>query len=692
MNILSPHSFAEAAGLTPRAAQIAFKRALAGKPWRGETLPVIEQFDQRGGAGGKHLVLAVDAASPELRVRLGLPETPVQPPLKPRLKDRPDGWHIGVMSDKLRIIEPILCHPSRSSERASAFQEVAVKQHRFGDGWSRFAVNTLRDWVRDMEIRGTSALVPLHRRDKGRARVRITQAWDGGCGLSDLVMDQIKATLDRTAHGLVQKGRSGRNIVRLCSVDLQRLTTEAGAMVPKADLIRLCKLNHKWASKYMASRVVHDFDRDHKAFSDKHEYRVQRELTRMPMEVLFGDVHHLDLSIEDALQSSWAKLRAGAKKARKDGLTSVRVSIIGWLDGSSHYLWATPVLLGPGQGITQQDVARSLFEVFNCPWGGIPKTIVIDNGSEYRALFGAVSRFCAMAELQGFGVVKCRPYSPEGKGALEGAFGILEKCFLSALPGYIAGDRMKSPTKSKGKRIDPYSLGVDQLVQDIALAVLQYNGTAQDGRLAGLSPKAMLDAKIEQNDWRAQVADEQAFDFIFSYEEERDVSKGSVTIGKRAYSGPVLAQLMGEKNVKFLVPMRDPTGTILHLRGDTIHRLTCQTFGQLDRDGAKFKGDMDKGQKAEIAVRRAKGDANVNVQAMISATADLSPVAANPPDTWQMRVLDKDGILTAPRTEEEAREAEDAVHRANAEEFLALKEAGKARGQRVQPPNLSCAT
>ncbi len=44
----------------------------------------------------------------------------------------------------------------------------------------------------------------------------------------------------------------------------------------------------------------------------------------------------------------------------------IRLTIIGWLEGSSRYLWATPVLLGPGQGITQQDVARSLLEVMRC--------------------------------------------------------------------------------------------------------------------------------------------------------------------------------------------------------------------------------------------------------------------------------------------------------------------------------------
>lgn len=168
MNLLTAQDFAAAHQITDRMA----RKAFANGRYKGETLPLVEQFDQRGGAGGKHLALAIDAASPKLRLMLRLPETPVHPPLKPRLKVRPDDWHIGVMSDKLRTIEPILCHPKGSSERARAFEEVAGLQHRFGDGWSRFAVNSLRDWVRDMEIRGTSALVRLHRRDKGKARVR----------------------------------------------------------------------------------------------------------------------------------------------------------------------------------------------------------------------------------------------------------------------------------------------------------------------------------------------------------------------------------------------------------------------------------------------------------------------------------------------------------------------------------------
>ena len=696
MTLLTPHGFAAAIGLTVRAAQFAYRRGAEGKSWKGQTLPIVELFDQRGGAGGKVLAINTDVASPALRVLLGLPETPVEVPFETHLKGRPTDDHFRLSADKQRILEPILCHPKGSHERAKAFVEVAAKQHRFGDKRRSFAVKTLQGWVLGLEVGGISALVAQSRSDVGKARVRVTRDWDSGCRLSDADKDQIKKELDRTAHGLKQKGRSDRNIIKLCAVDLQKMTCEAGALVPKSDLIRLCRLNAKWVMKYRSSGAVHQYDHDHKAFSDDHEFRLQRTLTRQPMEVLLGDVHPLDIRIADALQSTMSKLRTAAKKARQDGLTTVRVHIIGWMDGSSHYLWATPVVLGPGQGITQQDVARSLYEVFKCPFGGIPQTIVIDNGSEYKALLEAVARFCVMAELSQFRVVKCRPYSPEGKARIEGAFGIVEEYFLSALPGYIAGDRMKSPTKSKGKRIDPYPHGPLRLVQDIETAVAQFNGTAQDGQLAGLSPKKMLEAKMEQTEWRAQVFEEETFDLVFSYEERRDVRKGSITIGKHAYTGPVLMKLIGEKQVPFLVPMRDPEGSIILLRKDemgknVIHRLTCQTFDQMDRNGAVFKSQMVSLQKAELAQRRGMGDQNVDVQAMLSAAADMTPVVANAPDTWKMPILDKDGILSAPRTEEEAREAEDTANRAHIEEFLALERAGRG-GAAAGTARPSCAT
>ena len=308
-----------------------------------------------------------------------------------------------------------------------------------------------------------------------------------------------------------------------------------------------------------------------------------------------------------------------------------------------------------------------------CPWGGIPREILIDNGSEFAALAEAITRRSALAELSGVGVVKCPPYSPEGKGRLEGAFGILEKRFLSALPGYIAGDRMNSPTKSKGRPVDPCPHGPDRLIADIHLAVAQFNGTPQNGQLGGLSPRGMLDAKIAQAGWKAQVVNDETFDLVFSREVRRDVRQGSITIDNRRYTGPVLAGLTGEKAVPLLVPMRDPDGPIICFRDNVIYRLHADTIAFNDRDGAKAKGAMVKLQKADMARRIGAADRAVDVQHLLSEAADLGPVAFNPPDQWTVSSLDKAGVIGGAMTKEEAERRAEEENRAFLMDCLAVK-------------------
>jgi hypothetical protein len=170
------------------------------------------------------------------------------------------------------------------------------------------------------------------------------------------------------------------------------------------------------------------------------------------------------------------------------------------------------------------------------------------------------------------------------------------------------------------------------------------------------------------------------------------VRKGSITIENRAYAGPVLAELIGEKQVPFLVPMRAPEGPIMCFRNNVIHRLHHDTFALNDRDGAKRKGAMVRLQNTEIARRIATADQSVNVQQLLSNSADLGPVACNAPDAWTFASLDKAGVLGGPITAEAAAEAEDDAIRQELEEYLASKrevKRGASGGNRNSP---SCAT
>lgn len=603
--MISAKAFAAAFGITPQAAREAFRVCSTGGRWRGESLPVHKMPGNRGGARGKVWALRPDLCSPELRALLGLSETLPSTSIEDCLKGRAEAWQVTVAADKYRILTPVLLTRPGSPERAQAIRDLAAQPaHQVGGAWTRVKERTLYDWLSAAEG-DVSGLLPAPRSDRGRRRLRISRAWDMGCGLPEDVQEQVAAKLAGAARGLLAKGRCERNVRTLCAVELQKLTMEAGADLPKAQLVQLCKLNVKWSAQFRKMKAVHAFDADNKTYTDRHEFHVRPSLTARPMEVLMGDVHTVDLTISAALSSRFKQVRDIAFDAAIAGEVSVKAWLIAWMDGASGYMWATPVITGPGQGITQQDVALSLFEVLTCPWGGMPDEFMIDNGGEFGFLAESVIRFAAMAGISGLGVVKCRPYHPEGKARIEGAFGGITRGFISALPGYNGGNILKPRLKSRGKAVASYDRDPDRLIEDLHLAIAQYNGTVQQGDLAGLSPKAMLSAKAEATGWQAQrIEDPDMFDLVFSREERRDVRQGTIVVGKRRYSGPVLAELIGEKQVPVLVPWRDPNGPIILFRDGVIHHLTEETFALNDREGAVRKSAMVGLQKVEIARRK----------------------------------------------------------------------------------------
>ena len=121
-----------------------------------------------------------------------------------------------------------------------------------------------------------------------------------------------------------------------------------------------------------------------------------------------------------------------------------------------------------------------------------------------------------------------------------------------------------------------------------------------------------------------------------------------------------------------LLPWRDPNADPILFRDGVIHRLKCEEYGVTDGAGAVRRSEMTALQQKEIARRKALADPDIDVQALLSQAADLSPVQHNAPETWSFGHIDKGGFLGAPITEDEAREREDAAARALMEEFLAF--------------------
>lgn len=393
MMYLAPESFAASMGIGVRAAQVAFRNAADGKPWKGHHLPVIAIKGQSVGAGGKVWALAVDRCPAELKAKLGVFESPFEAPIQGELNGKVEPLQWAEQADRLRIIRPVLDLPKRSAERVEAFRRIAAERNVVRGCPTRLADTTIRDWVRLHELQGPAGLIPALPADKGKARVTFTRGWDAGI---DLRMDRraaLAARVTRIAQSLVATdGRSIRETLRLCSDHLCRLSADAGSQLPVPVLRGLCQLNVKWAERADLERYRLSYlaRKDHKRHQDKTVGRASLALADRPMSLLQGDVHYADIAVEDQAEP-------------------VRLRLIAWLDMSSLFLWVTPVLLSKGQGIVQADVGESLAYVTMCPHEGIPEHFYLDNGGEYSALAEAMRRLEYLAQDQ-FGLTLAKPY------------------------------------------------------------------------------------------------------------------------------------------------------------------------------------------------------------------------------------------------------------------------------------------
>lgn len=398
------------------------------------------------------------------------------------------------------------------------------------------SVRTIRDWLARVESGGTAALAPAIRADAGKARVAISRQFDRGIDLDEAGRARVVKELEKHAKTWAADGTSRREMIRLGAGLLPDICVENGSRLSPQELAMICQPARQWTRQFDRFRVVELSDRDHKAYQDKVVPRIGRELAARPMQTLAGDVNYMDFQI-------------------MEGGATIRARLIAWQCEATGYLWVTVALLPPGKGIRQQDVAQSLFAVAT-DWG-LPACIRVDNGAEYAALAEAADRMCMLAEREGIVCVrKTTPYTPTGKGQLEGCFRILN-AILKSLPGYIGGNRTAKRTEAKGRVVQPWSRPLDEFVAAVQTAAHIYNTRPQSkaSRLKGLSPVQMYELKTRETGFTPTAPDAETFDVIFAKSEPRTVQQSSVRVNNRRYYAPFLAEKNGEA-VLVSVPMR----------------------------------------------------------------------------------------------------------------------------------------
>lgn len=335
-DLMSISEFATSVGISERVA----RKRFSARRYRGHDLPVsvVKNASSRP---AQHLVLPM--ASKELKELLNVPLNDSSNPIS-ELNEGGFGApyskkDYGLATKRHEVIVPILAADKHSCVRAELFKQISEQNN--------FSERSLREWVQAFENGGVTALLPSTRSDKGKRRVLVSRLWDAQIDLPAYTKVKTADRIVREARSMVANdGTSAREVVRVSSNNLARYCASEGSELARGHLQSICALNRSWAKRARIEefRLAHLHDKDHGTYQDRAVLRIRRNLHPRPMGLLIGDVHYVDLLVEERDEP-------------------VRVRLIAWMDASSMFVWVTPVFLPKGKGVRQEDVAESLSQV-----------------------------------------------------------------------------------------------------------------------------------------------------------------------------------------------------------------------------------------------------------------------------------------------------------------------------------------
>lgn len=618
--LLTSAQFAELAGITERAARDAMALCAAGGHWRGNhQLEIVAVHGRKGGRSG--VSYRVTRASVEAVLR----DRQAQASIK-------TAGCSGEMPDRYEVIRPIFAHQVGSPERRQAIRTVAAS--------NGLTVRCIEKWIAAYERKGLLGLTRKARADRGTKRVLISREWDRATAgiIADAARADIAAQLQRKVRSLWAglPVSSWSLVARSATAHLVHATRAAGLDLSNAELLKICEVPRRFVEAEREYRKLAIRDHDAKAFADHELPRVRRTRAGLrPMEVVIGDVHHLDILF------------------RRDDGSTCTPKLIGWLDAATNRIFGTVVFVEPGQGIRQVDVVRSFIDMTQHPEWGMPASLYLDNGTEFKKL-GFVDDAMKLADLpqaQGFRIgfvedhpevlgaisggprgrrsmiINALPYNAASK-PVESIFGLLERGPFALIPGWIGGNRMASKTKNVGQAPTPFPGGHEEFASAVRTALDYYHSTRQSGHLGGRSPNEAFRTHVEHG-WKRIDIEREALETVFATIETRIVRQSAVEIRGVRYSGGPLLTLPAGTKVEIRIPIV-AQGAYVYVFDRQDHCLGVADaqpeFGFLQGDGARHKTSLVRAQSKAISAKRAEVDP-IDPVAEMAAYAELHPAA-----------------------------------------------------------------
>jgi len=514
------------------------------------------------------------------------------------------------------LIAPALAHAPRSRGRAAAVRAITATAHLKPDGrQARFSERQIYRALKAFDQGGMVGLQKCGRADRGQHRVMISRIWDASVPFDAATRDRIASRLTDHVRGLWRSGAVLSMVIRMGSEGLMKATREAGFDPGPRKLRSVCELPRRFVEPHKHLRKVHRYEWDRKAHEDA-KPRIRRTLEGLdPMEVLVGDVHHLDIYLR-----------------REDGSLATP-KMIAWFDFGTMRIFATYVLCPIGESVRNEHVIASFIAMTQHPQWGVPRHLYLDNGSEYHfaPFIDDALKLIAEDGLRRVSqIIRAKAYNAPAK-AIEGVFGVLERNYFSQIkPGWIGGDRMKSKTANVGRAPAPFPGNMGDLELVLRAYLTVYETQRQGGDLKGRSPRETLATAVAAG-WQRTDVDPFALRIAFSAEESRVVRQGSIEVKGQRWTCPELQMYLGDR-VSVLIPkyedwsslpLKDEQGRWL---GNAVPDLA---YHPLDQEGAReAERRSRRHEKAVRAAGRAVPRRDLVGEAIASAAlAPPAPVA-----------------------------------------------------------------
>lgn len=651
-------NLASLAEVSRQAIEKALKRIISGQveKWRGARLS-IRTVRGRGGRSGHRYEVLVSSLPLDLQWRLKAAEKAALGSLTPAEEGAAErAWWMDTLG-------PALAQLKHSRERGAEIKAIVSRPLTDWNGKPfQPSERMIQRQIEAYELHGYAGLGKFQRKDKGVKKVLISKRWDEAVTLDEDARERIAGELKGYIRGLYKKDVSAKLIHALAADKLAKLTAKEDRRSLSDELKELCQVPRTFVEEEKQYRKVAILNKDRKTHEDARPRISRTRAGLAPMDIVYGDVHHIDIVMR-----------------REDG-SEAWPKAIAWLDAATNRLRFDLMLLEKGEGIRNADVIRSFVRMTQDAAWGLPRHLYLDNGSEYRwaDFVDDAMKLVAHVDITGGGsagsdasrITRARPYNAQAK-PIEGVFGRLEQNYFRHIQGWVGGDRTNKKTANVGKPPEPFEGSLDDLRAVLEAHLGLWEALPQKGALKGLSPRKVYENALNDG-WQRIAVDPHELRTVFATHKTREVRSGTISFDGRKWTCDALISYLGRKVTvlapKFETPVELP---VLDDKGELLgFAVPERDYDLLDRDGARESSRRDRLHKATIRkLDRAAPEVDPTAEVLRYAQALPSPTPA--PIA---------GIVSvSPLAQAIAREIEEAPEDRQEKKRRAAQKAGKER-------------